>query len=101
MTPNAIVVVLRELAANERMAAVISTTMMEPGSNPGAWWAVLSALRCRGEMLRQQLALEDPATVAAAEALIAAALQTTPTRPATPALPAWTTGVFTVGTRLH
>ena len=101
MTPNQIVVILRELTANERMAAVISTTMMEPGSNQGAWYAVLTALRCRGDMLRHELALEDPATIAAAEALIAAALPTTPTRPATPALPAWTTGVFTVGTRLH
>lgn len=100
MSPNQIVVVLRELAANERMAAVIATTMMEPGSNQSAWWAVLTALRFRGDMLRQQLALEDPAHVAAAEALIAAALQTTPKLPATPAPPAWATDP-TVATRVH
>lgn len=97
MTPNQIVVVLRELTANERMAAVISTTMMEPGSNQSAWWAVLQALQCRGDTLRQQLALEDPATVAAAEALIAAALVSKLT---TPEPPAWTTDP-TVGTRVH
>jgi len=95
MSPNQIVVVLRELAGNERMSAVISTTMMEPGSNQSVWYAVLRALEFRGDALRQQLALEDPAHVAAAEALIAAAL------PATPAPPAWMNESTVGTTRLH
>jgi len=100
MSPNQIVVVLRELTSNERMAAVISTTMMEPGSNQHAWHAVLTALTYRAEVLRVWLAQAEPANVAAAEALIAAALQTTPKQPATPAPPAWTTDPI-VGMRVH
>ena len=97
MTPNQIVVVLRELTANERMAAVISTTMMEPGSHQHAWHAVLTALTYRAEVLRVWLAQAEPANVAAAEALIAAALvvKTTTHEP-----PAWTTDPA-IATRVH
>lgn len=92
MSVNQIVVLLLEIAANERMAAVVAKTM-QTLTGQSEWYAVLQALTYRGDAIRQQLAQEDPALVHAAAARL---VET----PVTPAPSAWSTDLQ-VGTRVH